>query len=313
MGVVLAVCLLLNPCYAAQKPQHKAKGNTVKVEMRNIMYHFTDDISAHIAFLEGDLLPTSPGRLPVFDDDRSFTISVSSAEIAVTTDSLARVLNEDVFSASDASLKAISLEAQNDSIIKVRGKLHSKGDIPFETQGTIAATANGEIRIRMQKIRAVHVPVKGLMDLLGIKLADVVNTKKLQGIRAEGDDLLLTPAIFPPPKIKGKVTAIRIEGNSVVQVYGTGKRSPANDANPGENYMSYQGARLKFGKLTMDDTDLVLLDMDPADPFDFELSHYKDQLVAGYSKTTPSSGLRVYMRDYSKLKSEAKRTPVPEH
>ena len=68
--------------------------------------------------------------------------------------------------------------------------------------------------------------------------------------------------------------------------------------------MAYRGNELRFGKLTMHDTDMVLLDMDPQDPFDFFLDHYNDQLVAGYSKTTPSFGLRVYMRDYNKLKRQ---------
>jgi len=54
-------------------------------------------------------------------------------------------------------------------------------------------------------------------------------------------------------------------------------------------------------RLTMSDTDMVLIDMDPNDPFDFYLEHYKEQLVAGYTKETPSFGLRVYMRDFNKL------------
>lgn len=51
----------------------------------------------------------------------------------------------------------------------------------------------------------------------------------------------------------------------------------------------------------MSDTDMVLIDMDPNDPFDFYLEHYKEQLVAGYTKETPSFGLRVCMRDFNKL------------
>jgi hypothetical protein len=77
------------------------------------------------------------------------------------------------------------------------------------------------------------------------------------------------------------------------------------------NYMAYRGAQLRFGKLTMSDTDLTLIDMDPQDPFDFFLDHYQDQLVAGYTKATPSFGLRSYFRDYNKLspkqKSKARR------
>ena len=65
--------------------------------------------------------------------------------------------------------------------------------------------------------------------------------------------------------------------------------------------MFYRGGILGFGKLTMHDTDLRMIDADPSDPFDFFPDHYKDQLVAGYSKTTVSGGLQVYMPDYSKV------------
>lgn len=51
----------------------------------------------------------------------------------------------------------------------------------------------------------------------------------------------------------------------------------------------------------MNNVDMQLIDADPTDPFDFFPDHYNDQLVAGYSKTTASGGLRVYMPDYNKI------------
>ena len=56
----------------------------------------------------------------------------------------------------------------------------------------------------------------------------------------------------------------------------------------------------------MNDSDMVLIDADPKDPFDFYLDHYKEQLVAGYSKNTMHDGLRVHMPDYAKLKQMRK-------
>jgi hypothetical protein len=47
---------------------------------------------------------------------------------------------------------------------------------------------------------------------------------------------------------------------------------------------------------------LLLVDPDPRDPFDFDLDHYQEQLMAGYSKITASFGLRTTMVDYNKLK-----------
>jgi hypothetical protein len=65
--------------------------------------------------------------------------------------------------------------------------------------------------------------------------------------------------------------------------------------------MAYRGGILRFGKLTMTDADMQLIDADPSDPFEFFPAHYNDQLVAGYSKTTATGGLRVYIPDYNKI------------
>jgi len=54
--------------------------------------------------------------------------------------------------------------------------------------------------------------------------------------------------------------------------------------------MYFRGGRLRFGKLTMQDTDLMLVDAAPADPFRFNLAEYARQLVAGYSKTLRTRG-----------------------
>ena len=60
----------------------------------------------------------------------------------------------------------------------------------------------------------------------------------------------------------------------------------------------FYGGSVRFGKLTMSDADMWLIDADPRDPFDFYPEQYMRQLVAGYSKNTPEGGLRVYMPDY---------------
>ena len=65
--------------------------------------------------------------------------------------------------------------------------------------------------------------------------------------------------------------------------------------------MAYRGGVLRFGRFTMNDTDMRLVDADPKNAFDFSPDHYNDHLVAGYSKTTVSGGLVVHMPDFSRL------------
>jgi hypothetical protein len=285
---------------AAQNSSHAARrDSTVQVQMHNVLYHFTDDIAVHIEDLRGALVPATNNSIPVFDDKTSFVLRIADAEIAISATAMSNVLNSYILVRPDSPLKNISIRVEK-SELKIKGKLHSKGNIPFEMDATASVTPEGKIRLSAKSIKALHLPVKGLMDLLGTSLASLIKAGKLTGMKAEKDDLILDPQqILPPPHIEGKVTGIRLDGNDIVQSFGHPEK--LNTHRGRQNYMRYEGNRLRFGKLTMSDTDLTLLDMNPNDPFDFYLEHYKDQLVAGYSKTTPSFGLRVYMRDFNKL------------
>ena len=276
-----------------------AKANAVQVQMRNVQYHFTAEVAVHITTLNGALVPTEGNPLPIFDDKNSFVLHIAQAEIGMTAASLTTVLNKHVLAASDAPIKDVSVQIDKGKI-KIKGKLHSKGDVPFETEGMLSVTPDGKLRLHAEKIRAAHLPVKGLMDLFGVELSDLVKSGKVRGLQPEGDDIILDPAqLLPPPRIAGKVVAVRIQGNEIVQTFGGEKVQPFRvDA---QNYMAYRGNQLRFGKLTMTDTDMDLIDMTPQDPFDFSLDLYKKMLTAGYTRITPTFGLRVYMKDVNKL------------
>jgi hypothetical protein len=139
------------------------------------------------------------------------------------------------------------------------------------------------------------------MKLLGLDMAKLVNTRRTKGVSVEGNDIILDPAqMLPPPKMRGRITAVSIQGDEIVQTFGTARKLRAGGLSGG-NYMAYRGGVLRFGKLTMTDADMQLIDADPTDPFDFFPDHYKEQLVAGYSKTTATGGLLVFMPDYGKI------------
>jgi hypothetical protein len=307
--ILSIVCALATAVSAQENAPSSKEGGAVQVQMHNVMYHFSDNVYAHLRNVGGALLPSNAGQVPVFDDKKSFSLQINAAEIAMAPQSLANALNSNVFNGNDSPLKDIDVRIEKGSL-KVKGKLHKKGDVGFETQGQLSATPDGKIRLHAEKIRALHLPVKGLMDLFGIDIADLIKNGKVKGVQTEKDDLILDPTeILPPPKISGKITDIKLDGNNIVLIFGQ-PQSYHWQRIPAQNYMAYRGNRLRFGKLTMADTDLLLVDPDPRDPFDFYLDHYKDQLVAGYSKTTETSGLRVYMVDFNKLKHKAAKTPA---
>ncbi len=113
--------------------------------------------------------------------------------------SLANVLNANVFDGKDAPLKDIVISIEKDRL-KIKGKLHQKGDIGFETEGQLSATSDGKIRLHAEKIKALNISVKGMMDLFGLDIADLIKNGKVRGVQVEKDDLILDPGkILPPP------------------------------------------------------------------------------------------------------------------
>ena len=112
--------------------------------------------------------------------------------------------------------------------------------------------------------------------------------------------------VLPPPEMRGRVARASIVGNRLVQVFDAGNDRAAKrltlPAPTARNYIYFNGGTITFGKLTMRDADLQLIDNDPRDPFDFYPARYHAQLVAGYSKTTPALGLKTYMPDYDDLR-----------
>jgi hypothetical protein len=286
-----------------------ASPRPVKTEMRNVLFHLTDKGAARLETLSGEILPTGKNQMPIFDDKTSFSVHVTNGTVSITTDALADIMNRYVLAKSDAPLKDLSISIDK-GLLLIKGKLHSKGDIPFQTVGSVSVTADGRIRMHTEKVKAMGIRVKGVMGLLGIDLANVVNTSKIDGIDTDKNDLLMDLAtLLPPPHIQGKLTGVKIVNNSIVTTFGDGGKSLPAPTEKG-SYMTFQGNSVQFGKLVMDNTDLTVLDLDPADPLDWNQDHYKDQLVAGYSKITSSFGLRAYVKDFAKLGRASAATPT---
>jgi hypothetical protein len=322
---------------AGSAKQSASDHGAVKAEFRNVMFHLTPDAAAHLESVSGELRPVGKYDMPVFDDKTSFEIHVSNGTVSITPDALATIMNEHVFARSGSPMKDISIKIKEDRLV-IKGKLHSKGDLLFETGGELTVNADGRLRLHSEKVKALHVPVTKVMSLIGIELTNVINTSKIPGMESDKNDLIFDLGdLLPPPHIRGKITAARLGRNLITVIYGDGNDSSASvdprssgkiaaskfsdgkaavsdlalptgaksgeqrEASVSGNYMLFRGNRVKFGKLTMENTDLTVIDLDAKDPLDWDQDWYKAQLVAGYSKITDQFGLRTYVKDLAKL------------
>src|SRR5947209_6393920 len=224
------ISLLLLACAAGAMQPGTRSGGAVEIVMEHVNYRVARDIVLQVRWLRGRLRPAVPDRPVVFDNPPSFSVVIDSAEIAITTSDLGKLLNSYVFAYPGAPLKNLSVSVAGNRVTQ-KGTMHKGVDLPFEVEGALSATPEGILRLHSDKIKSAHLPFKGLMHLFGEDLSKIVNTNEARGVRIDGDDILLFPnRLTPPPHIDGRVTSVRIEANKIVQVFGSGRRT--NDLHP---------------------------------------------------------------------------------
>lgn len=286
----------------AAKPSRAGTGDSPWTQMRNVSFVVDPQVILEVRELHGRLAPVRKGGLPIFDDPKSFRIEIDRATAALSTASLSALLNRYTFNYPGAPLKNMEVSV-HDGKLRQKGTLHKGADVPFEMDGELSALPDGRLKVHPTSLKVGGLPVKRLLDALGVELVKVIKVRADRGVAIDGDDLILDPNhLMPPPAISGKVGAVRIDGDHIVLDFvGPAPKVLKPSLPEAKNYMYFRGARLRFGKLTMQDTDLQIVDAAPGDPFRFDLSQYARQLVAGYSKTMADKGLVTFMPDADKI------------
>ena len=296
----------------AQAPPHRRATSDAptQVEMRNVDFYVDPEIVLHIHRFRGTIRSKTGGPV-MFDDKRSLVIHLATGEVGLTASDITTLLNKYVFAYKGAPLSKLRVTIAGSQIV-LTGTLHKVATLPFTIRAEVSATPDGHIRMHPVQTKIIGIGVTRLMHGLGMSLQKLIDLSKARGASAKGNDIYLAPdSILPPPTIEGHVTAVRIVGNEMVQTFG-GEGTPAQLSIPDpsqRNFMFYRGGTLRFGKLLMLDAEMQIVDLDPADPFKFNLDQYNAQLIAGYSRTLPDLGLEVYMRDIDKVKQSPSARP----
>jgi hypothetical protein len=282
--------------------------------MRRVRLHLAEGIVLHVADLSGSMVGRHAGLPPVLDDAQSYVLHVDAAHMSLDMPSLMNLLNQRVFAHESAPLRDVFVVVARDGRLALKGKLRKGVSVPFSSKATVTASSAGMLRLHVESFKAIGVPVKGLMDLLGLELEDVMDLEKRRGISVADDDLVVSPGgALPPPEIRGRLARAVTTGQRIELTFtASGERAETFEppVRGARNYIYFGGGAIRFGKLTMEDADLQLIDADPRDPFDFFPARYQRQLVAGYSKNTRVGGLRTFLPDYDDLVRRQDRSPA---
>jgi len=227
---------------------------------------------------------------------------VDTGEVAVDLPSLNAIVNR-ALERARSNVRRVDISVDDTGQIRQKGVVKKGVNVPFDMKASVGVTPDGLIRIHTESVKGFGVPVNPLLKVLRVKTDDLIRVDPGHGIRVEDNDLLLDVSqLLPPPGFHGQLRSVRVDRGALIQVFGSGTAQPISPTAPAKNHIYWRGGQLAFGKLTMTETDLELVDEDPQDSFDFSVDRWNEQLVAGYSKTTAGRGLRAHMPDYNDLR-----------
>ena len=282
--------------------------------MRNVHLHLDGGVDLAVKTLRGEMRSTRAGEPPVFDDPQSYVLEVSDGDVSLDMASMGALMNRQMTRAGSAPLSDVEVGTDG-ARLTLKAKLHKGVSVPVAMKAAVSATPDGRMRLQTESIRALGIPARKLMDLFGLSVEDLVTIKNQRGLEIHDNDIIIGPGdTLPPPRILGRLSRVWIDRGVLRQTFGSPVALAALPAQPATteavNYIYFKGSTLRFGRLTMSNADLMLIDADPRDVFDFSPSQYRRQLMAGYSKNGDGGVLRTLMPDFNDLASGVDLRPA---
>lgn len=271
-------------------------GASTHIYAHNLLLRKGPRFRIYINWLRGDLVRTRTAVAPSFDNPDSFILGIKRGIVRVNLGDIENYLNTTTFPLKNVLVRGDGKE------VKLTGTLHKFHlPLPVELFSSVSATSDGRIRLHVDKINVLKMPLARLLGGLHVGIDDIAGKAAIPGVEVSKNDILLnTTQTLPPPRILGQLTDLFVDAPDLVLIYGNGNKDETRTA-PWRNYLRFEGGTLDFGKLSMHPVDLTLIDASNDSWFNLDLVNYHAQLINGRSRMTPQQGLEIYMLDLDVL------------
>ena len=264
------------------------------VYAHNLMLRKGPNFRVYVRWIRGEMARTHAPVNPTFDNPDSFVLEIQKGVIHVNIGDIGNYLNTSLPAGSP--LTGMDIQPSGNQL-KIHGTVHKIIPLPIELVGTLSATPQGLVQFHTDKIDVLKVPMKGLLGGLHLKLADLMKPKPMPGVQMMDNDIIFdTQQLLPPPHIRGQITSISVHPPDIEVIYGNAPNDQAKLAQ-WHNFLRLSGGAIDFGKLTMHNVDLTMIDISKDAWFDLDLVNYQAQLVHGYTRMTAQAGLEIFMPD----------------
>jgi len=128
---------------------------------------------------------------------------INHGQVFISSASLTHLFEQKI-QQSNSKMKDVKVEIK-DNEAHLTGKMKKGMDIGFEITGPVTTDGTNLI-LTAKKIKAAGVPVKGLLGMLGKHLGDLLQSESVEGVKANGDNLIFVPASIS--HVKGRIAKL---------------------------------------------------------------------------------------------------------
>ncbi|WP_186147825.1 hypothetical protein [Burkholderia gladioli] len=276
--------------------------------LRDVDFRIVGELGFYVHQLSATLRPTRPGAPIVFDDPSSFGIDVHRGIVTLDDSKLTAVFNTYLFGYRGAPLRKLQVSA-GDGVIHLQGEMQRGGWVPFSLTGKLSVRDGTALVFHPTEVRVQGLDANPVMRAANVKMADLLKIDTPVA-KLSGDDLVMqVDKLMPPPQLKLTVVALRITPDGLDLAFddGTGAGFAMPEGAP-QQAMLIRGGDVKFMRSMPMNADILIGPARPAtkaEPFVFDLYHYRDQVSTGYFSFAPSGAMTIHIPSYAGAKPPA--------
>ena len=277
-----------------------ASESGVSLRLENVRFKWSDKVYIDAGNMALRAVPLE-GRFVDFDDPSSFVMNVRQSVVRIRPDVLEGMFNESVFNYPDSKLRDLKVaikQGDNGPQVNLKGSINVLAWIPFDMDTRLSVDhATNTLVIDVDHLKILgFLGAKGLIHMKPLHLDRILTLPPNKSLLVEGNTMMVKPfGLFPPPRINGKMESVHVD-SSMVELTFAGRPVPAPEA-AGSNYIYLRGGNSEFGHFRMVDTDVLIQDANPSNPFVFSLVRYADLIPRSRIDIRDTRSVRVTMPD----------------
>lgn len=280
--------------------------------MRDVELVMPDGL-LRVRHLEGTVVSVVAGLPPAIDKPDAYEIHVEQAEVGVDIATLNGLMSAS-HSRSGAKTPLASADFSTEGDLLV---ITGARPVPFVLKTSVSVDPQGRLTLAVVDLKALGIQTKGILDVLKLKLEDLVDVSNERGVTIDGDVIFVDPLTsMPAPRLTAKITGVNVEPDGLVLRLGaTGTTNPQDPAQTSArdaadtdgsslNFLHYSGGTVSQGNLVLHETDLWLVDLDPEDPLRIDIAAIPAQVAAGYTKSAANGQMTTFIPDANQIDAE---------